>query len=236
MSRVIPFERAVARRSRRLATVTATSTLAVAIAVLWAAAPALGADDDAPEVRRVFSAYRDALLAGEGSTAAALLSHSTYDYYDEMRKLALYGAPETVRAKPLIDQMQVLMFRLRVPTERLEALSPEGLIAHAVDRGWIGRNAVLKVRPGEVELDEDRAVLHVRVDDRDAGEFQLAREAEGWRIDLVPTTQASNVALERAAEQRGVPGSDLVLVLLESIVGRTLDDSAWLPPRTAAKP
>ena len=156
------------------------------------------AEADADAVRRVFSAYRSAILSGEGNAAAALLSQSTYDYYDEMRQLALYGSADTVKALSLVNQMQVLTLRLRVPTDELESLSSQALIAHAVDQGWIGKNSVLKLQPGKVLADGDVAVLHLIVDGKDAGTaFRFNRESRAWRLDLVPTTQAPHQSLDR---------------------------------------
>ncbi len=193
-------------------------------------------EGDAEAVRRVFSAYRSALLAGEGDAAAALLSRSTYDYYDEMRRLALYGDAATVQAQSLINQLQILMLRLRIPADELESLSPGELIAHAVDQGWIGKSSVLETQPGKALAEGDVAVLHVRIDEQDAGPaFHFRRESGAWRLDLVPATQLGNAALQVAASQQGVPEREFLLVLVESVLGRKIGSEAWLPPRSASK-
>ena len=193
-------------------------------------------EGDAKAVRRVFSAYRSALLAGEGDAAAALLTRSTYDYYDEMRRLALYADAGTVQAQSLINQLQVLMLRLRLPADELESLSPEELIAHAVDQGWIGKESVLTLQPGKVRSEGDVAVLHVEIDGEDAGPaFHFRRESGAWRLDLVPTTQAGNAALQMAARRQDIPEREFLLVLVESVLGRKVGSEAWLPPRSASQ-
>jgi hypothetical protein len=164
-------------------------------------------EDNAAAVRNVFSAYRSAILSGEGDEAAALLGQSTYDYYDEMRRLALYGDAKAVQAQSLVNQMQVLLFRLRVPPDQLESLSSQALIAHAVDQGWIGKNSVLELQPGQVLSEGDVAVLHVIVDGKDAGPaFRFNRESDAWRLDLLPTMQASNAALQSDRQATGCTG------------------------------
>jgi hypothetical protein len=197
---------------------------------------ALG-EDNAAAVRNVFSAYRSAILSGEGDEAAAFLSQSTYDYYDEMRRLALYGDAKAVQAQSLVNQMQVLLFRLRVPSDQLESLSSQALIAHAVDQGWIGKNSVLKLQPGQVLSEGDVAVLHVIVDGKDAGPaFRFNRESGAWRLDLLPTMQASNAALQLTAKQQGVPENEFMLVLMESVLGRKVGPEAWNPLRNSSQP
>ena len=208
----------------------------IAALCLLPAATALAADD-VDAVRGAFSAYRSAILSGEGDAAAALLSRSTYDYYDEMRRLALEGSPEAVQAQSLVNQMQVLLLRLRVPREKLESLSAEALVAHTVYQGWVAKSSVLRLEPGKVVPEGDAAVLHVIIDEQDAGPaFHFQREAGSWRLDLVPTTQASNDTLELAAQQQGVPRSEFMRALMESAVGRPLGPEIWAPLRSAARP
>lgn len=211
-------------------------TIAAAVTTLLLPTPVV-ADGDAEAVRRIFSAYRSAILSGRGDEAAALLSRSTYDYYDDMRQLALFGQASSVQSQSLVNQLQILMLRLRDPPDKLGSLSPEALIAHSVDKGWIGKNSVLKIQPGKVLSEADVAVLYVNVDGKDAGPaFRFNRESGAWRLDLVPTTQATNAALQSTAKQQGMTESEFMLVLMESVLGRKVGDEAWLPPRGDSQP
>lgn len=188
--------------------------------------------DDATEVQQAFSAYRAAILAGDGTSAIAHLSTTTFEYYDQMRALALDGEAETVQGLSLINQMQVLMLRLRVRPDALGAMTPRELVAHAVDEGWIGKSSVLAVQPGRVLAEQDVAVLHAIVDGRDAGPaFRFNRESGAWRLDLVPTIQAANAGLQMAAERAGVSDSQFMTTLIESVVGREVGAEAWQPAR-----
>ncbi len=127
------------------------------------------------------------------------------------------------------------MLRLRLPADELESLSPAELIAHAVDQGWIGKQSVLGIQPGKVLAEGDVAVIHVLIDEQDAGPaFQFARESGAWRLDLVPTTQAGNAALQMAARQQGVPEREFLLLLMESVLGRKVGSEAWVPPRSVS--
>ncbi len=209
--------------------------LLLAIALVVVALP--GSADDGEAVRTAFSAYRAAVLAGDGAAAAGLLSTSTHQYYGEMQQLALHGDAPTVQALSLVDQMQVLLFRLRVPAEQLDELSPKGLVAHSVDEGWIGKDSVLTLAPGKVQSEGDVAVLHVFVNGQDAGPaFRFNREPTGWKLDLLPTLQASNATLQLAAKERGVSEDEFMLILMESILGRKVTPDAWTPPRPGERP
>lgn len=203
-------------------------------------APALafgaGPQGDSDAVRGVFTAYREAILAKQGGEAAALLSRSTFDYYEKMRKLALTGDAKTVQAESLSNQLQVLLMRLRVPTEKLESLSSQALIAYAIDEGWIGRDSVVKLKAGDVLTEGDIATLAVSIEGVGAGPgFRFNREPAGWRLDLVPLLQMSNLMLQMAAKEKGIPEDQFMLGMLESVVGRKIGPEAWVPPRAAKK-
>ena len=193
--------------------------------------------DDANDVRDVFNAYRGAILAGQGEEASGLLSTNTYDYYDEMRTLALHGDKYAVQALSLVNQIQVLMFRLRVPTNELEALSPRGLLTYAIDHGWIGKAGVLKLAPGKVRTEGDIASLHLLVDEQDTGEvMHFNRENEAWRLDLMPTLHNTNMALQITAKRQGLSEREFLLILMESVIGRKIGEEAWRPPAILASP
>ena len=67
----------------------ALSSLIVVAGILCATLGCAGkAKDDAAEIKRVFSAYREALLANDGKTAVELVDRKTLDYYGKMRRLA----------------------------------------------------------------------------------------------------------------------------------------------------
>lgn len=202
------------------------------IALLVAGPLLARASDAGDSIRSVFSAYRTAIMEGKGEEAADLLSRSTLDYFDKMRTLALHGDAATVQALALVDQMQVMLFRLRVPVETLETLSAKGLVAYAVEQGWIGKTSVAKVTPGKVQSQGDDAMLHVRVNGKDAGPaFRFGREAVGWRLDLVPTLKATDGILRSAALREGVSHNEYILAVMSIALERNVGDEAWVPPR-----
>ena len=206
--------------------------LFIAASILLLLSTAAAAADDSTAIHEAFSAYRSAILAGNGASATAYLSSSTFEYYDQMRELALDGDLKTVQGLSLINQMQVLMLRLRVPPDQLGSMTPHELVAHAVNEGWIGKNSVLAVQPGRVLSEKNVAVLHAIVNGQDAGPaFRFNRESGAWRLDLVPTIQAANAGLQMAIKREGVSESEFMITLIESVVGRKIGAEAWEPVR-----
>ena len=210
-----------------------TSAFALAL-LLFSGAPSL-ASDETEAVQSVFSAYRSAILSDDGETAAALVNRATLEYYDETRRMALFADAGAVEEQSLVTQIQILTYRLRYPREILESLSPKQLMAYAVDQGWVGKSSVLKLQPGSVLAEGDVALMHIVVDGKelDLG-FRLEREAGAWHLNLLETLQIANASFQMAAKQQGVSEKDLLLVMMESVLGRKIGDEAWQPLETEA--
>ena len=84
--------------------------LAVA-ACLWSLAALPGwaeGEADAATLRRVFKAYKEALLNADGETAVRLVDRETLTYYDRVKRLALEGDSETVHAQSFIDRLLIV--------------------------------------------------------------------------------------------------------------------------------
>jgi hypothetical protein len=208
-----------------------TRSTALALLCVLGLCHAAHADSDEEAIREAFGAYRAAVLANDGRAAEQRLSRGTIDYYATMRELALYAPSESVHGQTLVDQMQILLLRIRMDPAQLEAMSGSELLVHWVERGWIGKEGIARVQLGRLEVGDSRAVGRGEVGGQDIGPvYHFIREAGGaWHFDLLPTLESSDDSLEAAAEQRGITGRELILMLVEATVGYEVDAGVWNP-------
>jgi hypothetical protein len=211
---------------------------ALAVLCLLGVCHAALAESETEAVRKTFDDYRAAVLANDGRAAEYLLSKGTVDYYGEMRELALRASSESVQSQTLVDQMQVLLLRIRMDPAQLEAMSGSELLIHSVERGWIGKEGITRAQLGKLSIEESTAVAHAEIGGQDFGPaFYFVKEGGGgWRLDLLPTLKSSNDSLEAAAEQRGISGREFILMLVEATVGYELDAGVWNPPLPTPEP
>ena len=138
--------------------------------------------DDAADVQAAYGAYRDAVTAQDGAAAVKLLDQATLDYFGAIQEAALYSSAADVRAQPLVDQLMILIMRKQVPVEQLQGFETRQLVAHAVDNGWIAKEAVQAIRIGDVTVDGNTA------SGRDAREpnieLHFSKEGGSWKINL----------------------------------------------------
>ena len=203
----------------------------VLASILILSTPAF-ADEEAAVagVRRSFADYRAAILADQGDAAAELVSSASVEYFAEMQRLALYAGSEEVRSQSLVNQMQILAFRYRIDAEALRSMSPKELFAYTVDQGWTGKDGVLELGLGSVQIVDDVASADVLKDGRPTRlQYRYVRERDEWRWDMGPTLHKTNQAFKMLATQRGMSDESLLLSLLESTYGGRVPPPLWDP-------
>ena len=208
------------------------TTLGLAVyltATLAVASSALAASKTDPQ--SVFLAYKQAVLGDRGAAAAGLVTKSTIAYFGDMQRLALYADAAAVRKQSLVNQFQILTFRHRIAPAELKRLSPRELFELAVDRGWVGKNALGALGPGEVSITGDTATVEILGDGEPTGfSHRFHRENGQWKLDLVPALALGNEAFKVIAQQQGITEEAMILMLLESVSGKPVPKSIWTPP------
>ncbi len=182
------------------------------------------------DARAAFEAYRDALAAGDGAGAAALVTSSSLSHMGTLQALALHGGPGEIGARPVADRLMIGALRVLTPPAVLEAGAPAELLAGAVEAGLVGADvAAATVRRVTVDGSGDGAVVSVS-NGAAPVEVRLVREAEGWRVDLVAALEQAGAALVELARGLGVAEDELVLSLLAASAGRPVGPEVFASP------
>lgn len=186
---------------------------------------------DEPAVRAAFEAYRAALLARDGDAALLHVSEAVFEYYGEVQRLALYATADEVRARPLPDQLYVLMLRTRIPTEQLRAMTPRELFAHGVVQGWIGEESTRTMQVGRIRVDGRLASAPVLEDKRPSPlHLQFVRQDGAWRWDMLGVIQLMDPLFRQLAEAGGATPEALLLRVVEGVAKRRLPPTVWDAP------
>ena len=190
----------------------------------------MGCAREEKAVAKAFEDYRSAILNKQGSVAVNLVTQRTIDDYQQQLDWALSADRQTVESLSLANRLQVLMLRHRIPAETLKGLDGASVFAYAVDQNWIGQNAIVRMSIGKVHVASNRATAEVRSDGKATStRFQFAREKGKWRIDLIPLLQGADQALQIAARQKGMTENAFMYSMMESISGRKVPKTIWIP-------
>ncbi len=210
----------------------------VLVAAPLAAQPAAPASGDAEAaVRATFEAYREALIAGDGERAAALVDLETGDYYRELKRLVLDGDEEEVRQRTFVDRFLIVAFRHQFDAAELTGMGLADVIGRAMEIGWINGAAIEQLAVGEVRIEGDEAYAAARTrasleDPALAGgidemEYRFVNEEGNWKFRFSALVSSIDEVMRNLAAQLGADEDDLIFTLVESLTGLEVLPEVW---------
>lgn len=224
---------------------TALAALLVGSCVALFATP-VAADEaaDVAAIRDLFNRYKAALLSGDGATAARLVDSETLQYFEEIKGLALDGAEDAVRERPFVDRLLIVTMRHQLPAAELQDMDLEGLLKHAIDAGWIGKQSIMGLGIGEVTVDGDQATAVAVTPTQSTGtetsselRYRFVRDQGEWRFGFRSLVESINQMIAQITKQMGTDQDALIFVLVEQLSGRKVLPEVWsLPAATAPTP
>ncbi len=183
-------------------------------------APASSAADETPAVRAAFDTYTKAALAKDGATAQAALADTLSAYYDGVRKQALTGTDEQVRALPVSQRLTVYVLRAEIEPAVLRDSTPADLVKLAIDKGLVGEQGITSLALGKVTVSGDKAAAEVTTDGKVAPyKMEFLRQGGAWKLDLAPLMSLADQAFEGAAKQQGATVDEMIDGVLETKYG-----------------
>jgi hypothetical protein len=193
------------------------------------------APSDAEQVQATFEAYRNAVAADEGAAAAEWVTEGTLRHAAELRDLALYATRDELESEPVGSEMHVLMFRLHANAEELQAMDGRDAFAFGVDGGLISNlwKAEDELRDLQIEGSGPALVAH-----RFRGPYKLepplrfVREADRWKLDVMPEFESLSAVTEDNAEEMNVPPRDLARTRIELYSMKVLEPRHLEPLRS----
>ena len=167
--------------------------------------------EDSAAVTAAFQGYKQAALAQDGPAAAALLTDSTADFYDEARSAALTATEPELAALGPVERLTAVVMRGQLPVDVLRTADPEELLAASVDAGLIGEQGIQGVELGEVTVSGSTARAAAVVQGTPAPfELEFVEQDGGWKLDLLPLLEIARQGFDAAAEQQGVTADELL--------------------------
>ncbi len=201
-----------------------------------AQAPAEAKDDEAA-VRATFEAYRQALMAGDGETAAALVDRDTGTYFGELKRLALEGSEEEVRQRTFVDRLLVVAFRHQFASEELASMQLADVVVRATEIGWINSTAIEQLAVGAVRIEGNEATAAARTrasleDPSLAGgmdelAYRFVNEGGQWKFRFSALVSSIDEVMRDLAAQLGTDEDDLIFTLVESLTGVEVLPEVW---------
>lgn len=191
-----------------------------------------GQTADEKAVLASFDAYKEAILASDGKEAVTHVDQNTLAYYSEMLELSISADSSTVDGLGLMDKLMVMTVRHRVPAEEVREMSGRAFFIYAVDEGMVGKNSVMNLEIGEVNIDGNSANGAVVSNGQPAPfGFDFHKENDSWKIDLTSIFGISETAITQMITQQGMTDTEWIFMALEMMTQKKPQPSIWQPIR-----
>lgn len=194
---------------------------------------ALPTENDVEGVRAVFLAYKKAVYDKDGEGAAKAASSTTIEYFETSRRAALSMPEATLRTKPLMFKLMVLMIRARLSADRLKAMDGRGLFVYAVNDGLVGQEG-RNLEPHKIDFVGNNARLGIRKGETilppELG-FKVPREQGQWKLDVMSVADNDLVKKESEKAFASVdPDLDVAIVKIVAMhEKRPIGPEIWTP-------
>jgi hypothetical protein len=199
--------------TRRLCLVLAT----VGLVWLGAPPPAWPVDDERA-VTQVFETARTALAEKRGAVAIQLLTHTSLDRLESLRRAAHNGDAASLRGLGPSERFAVQGLRRYVPAGDLRTMKVSDLANQALRQGWLGPNVIARSRLGPIRVKGDQATALLMVDNRPSlVQADFVREGGAWRIDLANLFFLGDAMLSSMSVLSGKSEDDYIADLLNRL-------------------
>ena len=183
-------------------------------------------DTESDAVREVFEQYKAAYSAGDGEAAAATLTESTFEYYDQIRHLVLYAEAKLVWSQPASVLGVLLQVRLEGDLDRVEEMDGKEFFVYCFEQDWATGLDVEEAPLDKIEVDGATAM---ESEPAEAMGHQLgwlfSRTNGQWHIDVPAIDRSYDAFMQDMARQARMSLPELFIETMD------LPEDIWQKPR-----
>ena len=209
--------------SRFRALLTVMSVCALATNVL-ASPPQLHTQTPDPQaIQNTFSAYKEALLKGDGSKAAELVDKGTIAFYDEILTNALEMPYRNLRQLDYLSKFMVLRIRHEFSKSQIEKMSGLDLFKLGITNGWISPSTVANInRLVNIKVDSYKSSASAPKFPNVTA-FYFLKESGQWKLALWQSFELVNYAMRVRVKQSGLTEEEFIIKSINMLSSKTVD-------------
>lgn len=143
-----------------------------------------GPEAEKKNIIETYELYREAIRKGETEKISSFLSKSSFDFFEQIRDMALNADSAKVAALSFSNKLTVLLIRATNSAEGLKAMDKESFLKSTL--GNSGASSQLDgIKLGEIKLDGDKAAVDITTMGQEVpGALQFIKEEGKWKLDV----------------------------------------------------
>ena len=198
------------------------------------------APEEKETLRGVFASFKTAVLSYKGEEAAAMMSESSLEYYENLLtgvRMSVFQPEEFKVIEPRLSPTN--RATIQIMAERLSAsfiakANAQKLYETAFKQGWIGYKTLQTASVDYMRLFDDNGKRYVMADfyyagtlkDKNLNQIGFVYENGGWKIDLVPLFLILDENIQKAMKEKHLD-TDLSIDMTVDGTREALEPNAW---------
>lgn len=183
-----------------------------------------------PKVRNAFESYKSAILNDRATDALNSVDSNTRAYYTTLLRHVKKSDSVTISSLPLLDKLSILMLRAVASKEEILEMKGTDAFLYAIENGMVGKNSVMNVSIGKVQINADFATGEFIHDGKPTDiSFHFRKERGAWRVDLTSIFQVSTGAFKNMIKESGKSEHIFLFEILEELADHPITSEIWHP-------
>ena len=191
------------------------------------AEPSAGQEE---QIRKAFSAYKEAMLTGNGKEVLEQLDQHTREHYRELMETSKTGDSMRLADLEMIDRLTVLSLRHQAENSKILAMQGDDFLLFAIDSGMIGTQSVSAVELGTLEIHGKGASAEIISRGDPMGMYIHFQQEEGsWKVNILSLMEDTEAIIQKALKDQQMNETEFIARALEGINGQPMAADIWLP-------
>jgi hypothetical protein len=181
-----------------------------------------GVEKKSESIFKVFSAYKEALLAADGVEACNLVCAETIGWYSDSIKEALNLDRKELSQQDILKKFTIVRMRHEFPKKEVEQMSGKDMFILGVKKGWVGFASIPNTNLDRVEEKEDTAIGYMAAAP-DTPAFFFIKENGQWKISLVGSFPLIIKTLKHYIDSKGMTEDEWIISTLNNLSSKKVN-------------
>ena len=187
------------------------------------------AESNEKAIKGIYANYRSAVAEKNGELAAKMVRGNIFEYFERIRRGALYGTRSELLQLSFTDAVTMLRFRKELNRIKLERSTGMDLYVYSINSGWVESDTISKTDVGKVEVKNNVAMVEqIYQGNKTGGRFIFEMIGDRWRLDALAIMASADFAFERELVEKKIGKEELLNDSLRTLYGEGYE-VIWQP-------
>jgi len=187
---------------------------------------------DNEQIKQCFNKYKAAILNKDGTKGVECVDSMTLNFYSATLYKIINFDSVPIANEPTINKYTILKVRQIFTEDSIMQMDGKSLLRILMDKGFAGNNNIDKYELGNIEIDNDSAIVEKIIEGRKSPfTFRFNKEKSNWKLSVFSAREHDtyNRGIQQAILKSKLSEDNFILNYIENNSGSMLKKNIWHP-------